>query len=386
VIDKLTEQKGKKDKKDEIYNNLLRKSNEARTIRKIVMIISLVVVLIVAGIALTGYLYIQSSLKPVSPGSKEMKKVEIPIGSSASSIGQILEKQGIIKSELIFKYYVKLNNETGFQAGTYDLSPSMTIDQIITNLKKGKVLKQAKLKFTIPEGLQLDEIAKIIAKHTDYDQAEILKKLDDPKYIKSLMEKYPHLLTDKLLEKDIKHPLEGYLFPATYSFYEEKPTLDQLVNKMLVKTNSIIAKYEDQMNKKKLTIHEILTMASLIEEEATEKADRHKISSIFYNRIKVGMPLQTDPTVLYSLGKHKERVTYKDTEVVSPYNTYQVKGLPPSPISNAGETSIEAAINPEKTDYLYFLAAKKTGKVYYSKSLEEHNKLKEKYITNVDND
>ncbi len=386
MIDKLTEQKGKKDKKDEIYNNLLRKSNEARTIRKIVMIISLVVVLIVAGIALTGYLYIQSSLKPVSPGSKEMKKVEIPIGSSASSIGQILEKQGIIKSELIFKYYVKLNNETGFQAGTYDLSPSMTIDQIITNLKKGKVLKQAKLKFTIPEGLQLDEIAKIIAKHTDYDQAEILKKLDDPKYIKSLMEKYPHLLTDKLLEKDIKHPLEGYLFPATYSFYEEKPTLDQLVNKMLVKTNSIIAKYEDQMNKKKLTIHEILTMASLIEEEATEKADRHKISSIFYNRIKVGMPLQTDPTVLYSLGKHKERVTYKDTEVVSPYNTYQVKGLPPSPISNAGETSIEAAINPEKTDYLYFLAAKKTGKVYYSKSLEEHNKLKEKYITNVDND
>lgn len=386
MIDKLTEQKGKKDKKDEIYNNLLRKSNEARTIRKIVMIISLVVVLIVAGIALTGYLYIQSSLKPVSPGSKEMKKVEIPIGSSASSIGQILEKQGIIKSELIFKYYVKLNNETGFQAGTYDLSPSMTIDQIITNLKKGKVLKQAKLKFTIPEGLQLDEIAKIIAKHTDYDQAEILKKLDDPQYIKSLMEKYPHLLTDKLLEKDIKHPLEGYLFPATYSFYEEKPTLDQLVNKMLVKTNSIIAKYEDQMNKKKLTIHETLTMASLIEEEATEKADRHKISSIFYNRIKVGMPLQTDPTVLYSLGKHKERVTYKDTEVVSPYNTYQVKGLPPSPISNAGETSIEAAINPEKTDYLYFLAAKKTGKVYYSKSLEEHNKLKEKYITNVDND
>ncbi|MDH5160221.1 endolytic transglycosylase MltG [Heyndrickxia oleronia] len=382
----MTEQKGKKDKKDEIYNNLLRKSNEARTIRKIVMIISLVVVLIIAGIALTGYLYIQSSLKPVRPGSKEMKKVEIPIGSSASSIGQILEKQGIIKSELIFKYYVKLNNETGFQAGTYDLSPSMTIDQIITNLKKGKVLKQAKLKFTIPEGLQLDEIAKIIAKHTDYDQAEILKKLDDPQYIKSLMEKYPNLLTDKLLEKDIKHPLEGYLFPATYSFYEEKPTLDQLVNKMLVKTNSIIAKYEGQMNKKKLTIHETLTMASLIEEEATEKADRHKISSIFYNRIKVGMPLQTDPTVLYSLGKHKERVTYKDTEVVSPYNTYQVKGLPPSPISNAGETSIEAAINPEKTDYLYFLAAKKTGKVYYSKSLEEHNKLKEKYITNVDND
>lgn len=368
--------------KNDQYKKLLDKSNEAKTIRKIVGIITLTIILVLAGAALSVYLYIQSALKPVEPDNKDAKKVEIPIGSGVSSIGHILEQNGIIKSELIFKYYVKLNNETGFQAGTYKLSPSMNLDQIITQLKTGKVIKEAKLKFTIPEGLQLTQIVNIIAKQTKIDKKEIIKKLDDQKYIKKLMKKYPSLLTNKIFGKDILHPLEGYLFPATYSFYEEKPTLDQIINKMLIKTNTVVEKYKGQIQKKGLDIHEALTMASLIEEEATEKADRHKISSVFYNRLKVNMPLQTDPTVLYSLEEHKSRVTYKDLEVTSPYNTYKVLGLPPSPIASAGETSIEAAINPAKTDYLYFLAATKTGKVYYSKTLTEHNKLKEKYITN----
>lgn len=368
--------------KNDQYKKLLDKSNEAKTIRKIVGIITLTIILLLAGAALSVYLYIQSALKPVEPDNKDAKKVEIPIGSGVSSIGHILEQNGIIKSELIFKYYVKLNNETGFQAGTYKLSPSMNLDQIITQLKTGKVIKEAKLKFTIPEGLQLTQIVNIIAKQTKIDKKEIIKKLDDQKYIKKLMKKYPSLLTNKILGKDILHPLEGYLFPATYSFYEEKPTLDQIINKMIIKTNTVVEKYKGQIQKKGLDIHEALTMASLIEEEATEKADRHKISSVFYNRLKVNMPLQTDPTVLYSLEEHKSRVTYKDLEVTSPYNTYKVLGLPPSPIASAGETSIEAAINPAKTDYLYFLAATKTGKVYYSKTLTEHNKLKEKYITN----
>ncbi|GIN87069.1 hypothetical protein J6TS2_34550 [Heyndrickxia sporothermodurans] len=372
----------KKSSKDEIYTKLLTKSNEAKTIRKIVAIISLVIILIVAGVALTVYLYIQSSLKPVEPENKVTKKVEIPIGSTVSSIGSILEEQGMIKSKMIFKYYVKLNNETGFQAGTYKLSPSMSLNQIITQLKTGKVIKEAKLKIAIPEGLQLTQIVNIISKQTKIDKKEINKKLNDEKYIKGLMKKYPNLLSDKILEKDVLHPLEGYLFPATYSFYDEKPTIDQIINKMLIKTNSIIGKYKEDMQKKNLDIHKTLTMASLIEEEATAKADRRKISSIFYNRIDAGMPLQTDPTVLYSLKQHKSRVTYKDLEVVSPYNTYKVLGLPPSPIASAGESSIEAALKPEKTDYLYFLAATKTGKVYYSKTLSEHNKLKEKYISN----
>ncbi|MGE8206150.1 endolytic transglycosylase MltG [Heyndrickxia sp. NPDC080065] len=358
----------------------MNKRDEAKTIRKIVAIISLTIILIFAGASLAVYLYIQSALKPVEPNNKELKTVEIPIGSTASTIGNVLEKKGIIKKGFIFKYYVKLKNETGFQAGTYKLSPSMNLNEIITHLKTGKVLKEAKLKFTVPEGLQLTQIVDIIAKNTDFNKNEMIKKMDDPKYIQKLIKKYPDILSKKVLEKDIKHPLEGYLFPATYSFYDSKPTLDQIIDKMLIKTNTVIEKYKDQISSKKLDIHDILTMASLIEQEATAKADRHKIASVFYNRMNVGMPLQTDPTVLYSLGEHKSRVSYKDLEVSSPYNTYKILGLPPSPIASAGETSIEAAINPAKTDYLYFLAATKTGKVYYSKTLAEHNKLKAEYI------
>jgi len=366
---------------NEIMEKLLARQTEARTIRRIVGIISISIIIIIGALVLSGYLYVKSALKPVNSKSEQQKRVVIPIGSSVSSIGNILEEKGIIKSGFIFKYYVKFNNETGFQAGTYRLSPAMTLDEIVKYLKTGKLTKNAEIKLAIPEGVQLTEISNIIAKHTQYKNAEIMKQLDDTKFVTKLMKKYPDLLSKDILNPKIKHPLEGYLFPATYYFYEKKPSLDSIIVKMLDKTNIEMKKYQEDMNKKQLTPQKMLIMASLIEEEATSKADRHKISSVFYNRLKVGMPLQTDPTVLYSLNKHKERVTYKDLEVNSPYNTYRIKGLPPSPISNAGELSIEAAIHPSKTNYLYFLAATKTGKVYFSSTLAEHNQLKAKYIT-----
>jgi UPF0755 protein len=125
-------------------------------------------------------------------------------------------------------------------------------------------------------------------------------------------------------------------------------------------------------------------MASLIEEEATQKTDREKIASVFYNRLEIGMPLQTDPTVLYALGEHRDRVFYKDLKVDSPYNTYKVKGMPPGPIANAGEMSIIAALKPAQTDYLYFLATS-TGEVIFTKTLEEHNQQKAIHITKKEN-
>jgi UPF0755 protein len=378
----LTDNNNNDKSSDETLQKLLTKQSEAKTIRKIVAIISLSLLLIIGGLGLAGYLYVQSALKPVDPHNHHLKNVEIPIGSSVSSIGSVLEDKGIIRNNFIFKYYVKLNNETGFQAGTYKLSPSMKLDQIIKYLKTGKVSKNADVKITIPEGVQLSEIAKVISENTDYKSKAIMQKLDDKKFIQKLIKQYPSILTGDILKQEIKHPLEGYLFPATYYFYEKNPSLETIINKMLEKTSIVIKKYQAEMNKKSLTTQKMLTMASIVEEEATGKADRHKISSVFYNRLKVGMPLQTDPTVQYSLDKHKDRVTYKDLEVKSPYNTYKIKGLPPSPISSAGELSIEAAIHPAKTSYLYFLAASKTGKNYFSKTLAEHNQLKAKYINN----
>ncbi|MGG3915602.1 endolytic transglycosylase MltG [Rossellomorea vietnamensis] len=360
---------------------LLERQEEAKVIRKVVGLVILCLVIIIGGTAIGGYLYVNSALKPVDPDNTKTVKVDIPIGSGVSSIGKILEDKGIVKNSTVFKYYVKFNNEAGFQAGSYDLTPSMTLNEIVNSLKTGKVMRKAEFKITIPEGLQLDQIAEIIAEKSPYKKDEIQKKLNDKKWLEQLKEEYPELITDEIFKKEIKRPLEGYLYPATYPFYEKKPSLDTILKKMIAQTNEVLAQYQEAMAANDYTPHELLTLSSLIEEEATEKADRGKISSVFYNRMEEGMPLQTDPTVLYALGKHKDKTVYKDLEVKSPYNTYQVQGLPPGPIANAGLSSIEAALQPEDTEYYYFLAAS-NGSVYYSETLDEHNEKKAKYITN----
>lgn len=370
----------KKSQKEQIRKKLIEHQNEARVVRRIVLIITLSLLLLIALIAGGGYLYIQSALKPVAPESKEQKMVEIPIGSSATGIGKVLESHGIIKNATVFKYYVKLKNESGFMAGNYQFSPSMKIADIVSRLKTGRLTAKPAVKITIPEGKQLREIAHLIAKAINKPDNEVFNQLNNKAYVNKLMAKYPSLLTKEIENSTVLYPLEGYLYPATYSFYKPKPSLDEIVTAMLDKANVVLAQYTEESKQKQLSVHKLLTMASLIEEEATGKADRAKIASVFYNRIQKGMPLQTDPTVLYAQGKHKDRVLYEDLKVASPYNTYKNTGLPPGPIANAGRTSIEAALNPAKTDYYYFLATS-DGSVIFTKTLAEHNQEKTKYLS-----
>jgi UPF0755 protein len=276
---------------------------------------------------------------------------------------------------------VKFKNEAGFMAGDYKMKPSMTLPEIITSLKTGKVMQEVVMKITIPEGKQLKQIAGIIAEKTQQDEEEIFNQLNDKEFINKMMGKYPDVLTEDILKENVKYPLEGYLFPATYPFYSEKPTVEEIVTVMLTKTKEVLGEFSGQMEEREMTTHELMTMASLIEEEATEKVDRDKIASVFYNRLEDGMMLQTDPTVLYAHGEHKDRVFYKDLEIDDPYNTYKIQGLPPGPIANPGVMSIEAALAPADTDHMYFLATS-TGDVLFSKTLAEHNRKVNEHITN----
>lgn len=370
-------------KKDLYKKNLQERHREAKTIRKIVFIVFIVILVVLSGIIGGGYLYIKSALEPVDPTNKEPIEVTIPIGSSPTAIARILEENDIVKHAKVFRYYTKFKNESGFQAGEYTFNQSMNFDQIIESLKSGILMGEPAFKLVIPEGKQLEEIATIIAEQTGYTKEEIMEKVDDPTYVKDLISRFPNTLSEEILNKDIKHPLEGYLFPATYPFYEKKPSIESIIETMLEQTDKILVKYVGLMEGNSYidSTHKLLTMASLIEEEATAQTDREQISSVFYNRLDDGMPLQTDPTVLYALGEHKKRVLYDHLEVNSPYNTYKNQGLTPGPIANAGESSLSAALNPAETDYLYFLAAP-TGEVYYSKTLDEHNAKKAQYITN----
>ncbi|MET1179902.1 endolytic transglycosylase MltG [Peribacillus simplex] len=377
----MDEKDKKLSKKEHIQMKLLEQQGEAKLVRKIIMITIASLILLIGIVGLVGFLYINSAMKPVDPDDDTIKKVKIPIGSSVNGISTLLEEQGIIKDARVFKYYIKFRNESGFQAGEYKLSPSMPIKDIVTSIKTGKLMKEAAMKITIPEGKQLIQIADIIAVKTGEDPKKVFKKLNDKKFVNSMQEKFPQLLTSEIENEKVLYPLEGYLFPATYDFYEEKPTLESIVTEMLKKTEETLQAYESQMDKNGYSVHQMLTFASLVEEEATAQVDRGKIASVFYNRIEEGMPLQTDPTVLYAKGSHKSRVYYKDLEVKSPYNTYKNKGLPPGPIANAGTTSIDAVLKPEKTDYLYFLATPE-GEVLYSKTLDDHNNKKAEHISN----
>ena len=372
----------KKSKIDIMFDRMKEKKKEVRIVRRIVFAIVLVLLIVTAVLGYQGYNYVVSALSPVDPESEEVIEVEVPIGSNLDSIAALLEENGIIEDARIYKYYVKFNNESEFQAGTYGLLPSMTLDEITQSLKTGKVYREPLFTINFPEGLTLDQIAEnVIAEKTEFTAEEFMAKVTDEEYIDNLMANYPNLLTDEIKGEDVRYALEGYLFPATYPFYEEDPTLELIIEGMLDATQANIAPYYTVLEELGETPHWLLTFASLLEEEATAKSDREIIASVFYNRMEEDMPLQTDPTVIYAMGEHRDRLFNSDYEFEHPYSTYTNKGLPPGPIASAGASSIEAVLDPQESDFFYFLADSE-GTNHFAETYEEHLANRDKYIGN----
>ena len=354
---------------------------EDRVVRKIVYILT-IGILIVAGIlAISGYNYVSAGLKPLDKNDKKLVQVEVPSGSSNRQIGDILEEGEVIRDGMVFNFYTKFKNLTNFQAGYYQFSPNMTLDQISKELQQGgsaEPLDDAS-KLTVPEGYDVDKIASLVAKKTDFKKEEFIKVMKDDKFFEQLKAQYPDLLTDAGNAKDVRYRLEGYLFPATYNVHKNR-SLEDLVTQMVDTTNQILTPYYSQIKEKGLNVQEVMTLASLVEKEGVTQSDRKKIAQVFFNRIEAQMPLQSDISILYALGEHKEVVTIKDTEVDSPYNLYTNTGYGPGPFDNPSQEAILAVLDPTENDYIYFVADISTGKVYYAKTYEEHMELVEKYV------
>ena len=352
---------------------------EDRVVRKIVYILT-VGILIVAGIlAISGYNYVSAGLKPLDKNDKKLVQVEVPSGSSNRQIGDILEEGEVIRDGMVFNFYTKFKNLTNFQAGYYQFSPNMTLDQISKELQQGgsaEPLDDAS-KLTVPEGYDVDKIASLVAKKTDFKKEDFIKVMKDDKFFDQLKAQYPDLLTDAGNAKDVRYRLEGYLFPATYNVHKNR-SLEDLVTQMVDTTNQILTPYYSQIKEKGLNVQEVMTLASLVEKEGVTQSDRKKIAQVFFNRIEAQMPLQSDISILYALGEHKEVVTIKDTEVDSPYNLYTNTGFGPGPFDNPSQEAILAVLDPTENDYIYFVADISTGKVYYAKTYEEHMELVEK--------
>ncbi|SDM86206.1 UPF0755 protein [Fictibacillus solisalsi] len=344
--------------------------------KKVLTVLAVIIVLLVAA-AIFGYTYIKDALGPADAGNNKDITVDIPIGSSVSTIGKILEKNNLIKSSLVFQVYAKTKENGNLQAGVYDLNPSMNMDQLIAALKNGKVYRHPETSFTIPEGFIVPQIAEVIAKNTGKSKGDVMKTMNDPAFVKGLQKQFP-VIDNKVYNKKIYYPLEGYLFPAKYEFDEKQPEVKAVLTKMVQKTQRIMDGHQEEVKKSGKKPYEILTLASMIEEEAQRPEDRPKISGVFYNRLKKGMKLDSDPTVKYARKSFKVQVLYKELKVDSPYNTYKYKGLPIGPVASPGEEAIKAALNPEPTTY-YFFYARPNGQVIYTKTYDEHKRIVQKY-------
>lgn len=363
------------------------RKKENNMVKKIVLIIVAVLIMTLSIAGFFAYQYFTSSLKPLDSKNEKLIQVEIPQGSSSKQIGQILEKNKIIKSGLVFSYYVKMNNKADFQAGYYQMSPSMTLEAITDSLQEGgtdEPVSLADAKITIPEGYSVDQIAELFSKETKLPKEDFLDVMKDEEFFNELATKYPELLESAKNAKDTRYRLEGYLYPATYYYYKDVPIKD-MITQMVDKTNQVLAPYYDQIKAKKMTVQEVLTLASLVEKEGVTPEDRRKIAQVFLNRLAIDMPIQSDISILYAMDEHKVHLSEKDTQVDSPYNLYINKGTGPGPFNNPSQQAIEAVLNPEETDALYFLADVSTGKVYYAKTYDEHLVNKKEYIDDKNN-
>ena len=358
------------------------RKKETSIIKKIMkyFMIALLVIVLVGGFFTWNY--IKGETQPVDTAQTELVSFEIEQGASVKEVSKALEEEEIIRNSKLFNFYLKFKNVSGFKSGLYHVSKSMTLDEIIEELSgQGKDKDQNATKVLIREGEQLTEIAKEVEKSTKYSAEDFMAKVQDEDFLRYLVQKFPKLLTQSYNGYQVKYVLEGYLFPATYDMNDSK-TLQMLITEMVAKTDEVMSKYYDKILASDYTLQEIMAMASLIEKEGTKLEDRKKISSVFHNRIKENMKLQTDVSVQYALGEHKEALSLEDLEVDSPYNLYQNYGVGPGPYNSPSEDSIVAALEPEKTDYLYFLADIHTKEIYYAKTYEEHLELKAKYIDN----
>lgn len=343
------------------------------------IILGLVALALVVGLGC--FWYYNDSLKAVNHQKTETVQVTIPIGSSSKDIARLLKSQGLIKNADIFSFYMKAKSVNGLQAGHYDLSPSMDADTIIATLQKGgkPIEVDVDTKLTVVEGMQLEQIAQMVEENTPIKAADFLATANDASFIEELKSQYPSLISGLDGVEGLKYKLEGYLYPATYDYIAGTNVKD-LIKQMVGKMNLEYQKLKEDMGNTSLSFHQILTLASIIEKEGVTDEDRKLISGVFYNRMNNEMPLQSDITVLYALGEHKELVTIKDTEVDSPYNLYKHTGLGPGPYNSPSLSAIQAAIYPTASDYFYFVADIETGNVYYATTLEEHEALVAKYV------
>ncbi|MDD3481120.1 MAG: endolytic transglycosylase MltG [Patescibacteria group bacterium] len=308
--------------------------------------------------------YVQSVINGKNSDDSTSVSVTIESGEGLEEISRNLEEVDVIRDDFIFALFLKFKGEAGsVQAGDYEIARNLSMIEVADIITKGSILEA---KITIPEGWTIEKIADRLAANNVVSKADFLA---------ATQKDYNY---DFLTGKPAGTDLEGYLYPDTY-YFDNEETGESVVQKMLDNfekkyTTEIAAKVKiDEMD-----LNEVLTLASIVEREVSDPADRKKVSSVFLNRLSINMALESCATIQYITGESKTQFTYEETRVESPYNTYINRGLPPGPIGNPSMDSVLAVLDPASTDYLYFLSA--DGTTYFSYTLDEHERKKAEYL------
>lgn len=349
-----------------------------RRIKKIPLIISIILLLFIISVIVVVSMYF-NGIKSVSKKSVEVT-FTVNENETYSTLADDLKQSDLIKSELWYKVYVKINKPRNLQKGVYTLNKNMSVKQIINVLGNGSTYIDS-IRLTFKEGKNMRSYIKTITENTNITEEEILSKLKDTAYLDKLITKYWFLKAD-IKNTNLYYSLEGYLYPDTYEFAKDA-TIEEIFEAMLDNTELKLKKYESSISNSKYTVHELITLASIIELESVGD-DRAGVAGVFYNRLNSNMSLGSDVTTYYGAKiDMSERDLYQnELNASNGYNTRAANmagKLPIGPICNPSILSIEAVLNPTDSDYLYFVADK-NKKTYFSKTYNEHlatvNKLK----------
>ena len=356
------------------------------------IIIILVFLLIIAATIL--YFAYNHHISAVDKNSTANIEVIIDNGATTKQIGKILKEKGLIHNEEFFVLYLKYHKINDIKATRYELNKSMTLDEIIEVLRKGNNYNPDQISITFREGINMRKIAEVIAANTKNAYDEVFNVLKDEEYIDSLISKH-WFITEEIKNKDIYYPLEGYLYPNTYSFKNDQVTVKEIFDVMLKQMDVELTKYKKEIDNSNFTVHEILTLSSVIQLEGGKKKDangtvikddRAGIASVFINRLDSSMSLGSDVTTYYAVKVElSERELYKhEFNTYNPYNTRgpnMISKLPVGPIACVEKETIMAVINPLESDY-YFFVADKYNNTFFTKTNAEHvakiNELKAK--------
>ena len=342
------------------------------------IILGILILLLITAGSFTFYAY--SALRPMGQGNIE-KEFEIQEGESLSTVLEDLQKEDLIKNSTIASLYAKMSGHETHYAGTYLLKDNMSLQEILAYIADPSNIMAETIHFTIPEGTWAKEIAANLSQVMPYSQEEILQLWNDPAYIQELSKTYSFIDPSILDNEQLKVKLEGYLYPETY-YLDKDMSLDAITRAFLDQFNIVYQENKEAFEQSGMSVEQVVTLASIIQFESGSVEDMKTISGVFHNRLQQNMKLESSVTVCYALYEDFKDASDCETryDVDSPYNTYQVEGLPPGPILNTGKEAILAALSPEENDYLFFAAdihnvKSNPGKVYYSKTYEEHEQI-----------